>query len=102
MGIFEEENLGSKAFGQEVPGIDLIVDGHTHTKLEAPLSVNGVPIVQAWNWGLEVGGGILTLRRDGRKSYLRALPVNLPVRGKEGLTLSGDLDLRRPEPSQAL
>ena len=90
MGIFEEENLGSKRLAREVPGIDLIVDGHTHTKLEAPLSVNGVPIVQAWNWGLEVGEGILTLRRDGRKSFVwRALPVNLPVRGKEGLTYLG-------------
>jgi 5'-nucleotidase/UDP-sugar diphosphatase len=40
---------------QEVPGIDVIVSGHTHTKLDAPLVVNGTIIVQAWEHGKQVG-----------------------------------------------
>ncbi|MBE3065588.1 MAG: bifunctional metallophosphatase/5'-nucleotidase [Spirochaetes bacterium] len=40
---------------QEVPGIDVIVSGHTHTKLDIPLVVNGTIIVQAWEHGKQVG-----------------------------------------------
>jgi 5'-nucleotidase len=40
---------------REVPGIDVIVSGHTHTKLDAPLVVNGTIIVQAGELGKQVG-----------------------------------------------
>ncbi len=40
---------------REVSGIDVIVSGHTHTKLDAPLVVNGTIIVQAWELGKQVG-----------------------------------------------
>jgi 5'-nucleotidase len=35
------------ALAAAVRGIDLIVGGHSHTRLKSPLIVNGVPIVQA-------------------------------------------------------
>jgi 5'-nucleotidase len=35
------------ALAASVRGIDLIVGGHSHTRLKSPLMVNGVPIVQA-------------------------------------------------------
>ncbi len=35
------------ALAAEVRGIDLIVGGHSHTRLKSPLIVNGIPIVQA-------------------------------------------------------
>jgi len=40
---------------REVPGIDIIVSGHTHTLLEAPLRVGETIIVQAWEYGKELG-----------------------------------------------
>jgi 5'-nucleotidase len=46
----EDANLASK-----VSGIDVIISGHTHTKLDKPLIVNGVPIVQAGEYGKYVG-----------------------------------------------
>ncbi|MGB9614966.1 MAG: metallophosphoesterase, partial [Fervidobacterium sp.] len=35
---------------KEVEGIDLIIDGHSHTQMAEPMVVNGVPIVQAFEW----------------------------------------------------
>jgi 5'-nucleotidase len=40
---------------REVPGIDLIVSGHTHTRLETPLRVGETLIVQAWEYGKQLG-----------------------------------------------
>lgn len=39
----------------KVPGIDLIISGHTHILLEKPLIVNGTPIVLAGSYGAQVG-----------------------------------------------
>ena len=40
---------------KKVKGIDVIVSGHTHTKLEKPVMVNGIPVVQAGEHGQYVG-----------------------------------------------
>ena len=40
---------------EAVSGIDIIVDGHAHTKMEEPLVVNGTYIVSANEWGKFVG-----------------------------------------------
>jgi 5'-nucleotidase/UDP-sugar diphosphatase len=61
LGIFESPQKGSKRLASEVAGIDLIVDGHSHTKLGAPIMVrhrasgHETPIVQAWKYGLVLG-----------------------------------------------
>jgi 2',3'-cyclic-nucleotide 2'-phosphodiesterase (5'-nucleotidase family) len=39
----------------EVPGIDLIVGGHTHADLEAPVVVNGIPILHTTAYAFYVG-----------------------------------------------
>ncbi|MFV0434241.1 MAG: bifunctional metallophosphatase/5'-nucleotidase [Leucobacter sp.] len=39
----------------QVPGIDLLVDGHTHTVYETGTTRNGVKIVQAGSYGEKVG-----------------------------------------------
>lgn len=39
----------------KVKGIDVIISGHTHTMLEKPIMVNGIPIVQAGEHGKYVG-----------------------------------------------
>ncbi len=40
---------------KEVPGIDVIISGHTHTHLFEPLVVNGTPIVQTGSEGQFLG-----------------------------------------------
>ncbi len=45
---------------EKVKGIDIIISGHTHTKLDKPIIVNGVPIVQAGEYGQNVGKLSLT------------------------------------------
>lgn len=65
MGLDEVYKPGSRGLAAAVPGIDLIIDGHSHTRIKEPVVVNGTPIVQAWQWGLIVGKGVLTVK-DGK------------------------------------
>lgn len=48
---------------KNVDGIDVIVSGHTHTCLEAPITVGGTLIVSAYEYGRDLG--VLKLRFDG-------------------------------------
>jgi 5'-nucleotidase len=43
------------ALAEQVPGIDIIISGHSHTTLTKPLIVNNIPIVQAGSEGRFVG-----------------------------------------------
>jgi len=55
-GLRENKSLSEDdRLAKEVPGIDLIVSGHSHTKLEKPLVVNQTIIVQAGGHGEYVG-----------------------------------------------
>jgi 2',3'-cyclic-nucleotide 2'-phosphodiesterase (5'-nucleotidase family) len=65
-------HLGADAdleLARRVPGIDLIVGGHSHTRLDQPLfagtgtipGLAGVPIVQTGAWGDHVGRSVLYL-----------------------------------------
>jgi 2',3'-cyclic-nucleotide 2'-phosphodiesterase (5'-nucleotidase family) len=74
----------------EVPGIDLIVGGHTHADLEAPVVVNGVPILHTTAYAFYVG--CARLERDGapplttvdsrwRLAEWRRLPLREPPAG---------------------
>lgn len=66
-------NLDQK-LAKSVPGIDIILGGHSHTRLPHPimvpvgtLSANclaAVPIVQAFCWGSEMGRTDVVFRRD--------------------------------------
>lgn len=40
---------------RSVRGIDVIVSGHTHTRLEKPLIVKGIPIIQSGEYGQYIG-----------------------------------------------
>lgn len=83
MGLYDSDNRGSKRLAREVKGIDLIVDGHTHTRLEAPVWIRSrsgrrVPIVQAWQWGLVLGRVDLKIRNKEVISLdFQAIPINL-------------------------
>lgn len=81
MGIWDDNARGSRRLAATVKGIDLIIDGHTHTDLAEPLYVNHVPIVQAWKWGLKVGQGILRLGQGKASSFeWKSVPINLRQR----------------------
>lgn len=43
------------AIAGAVPGVDLVVGGHSHTKLEKALEIGGARVVQAWDYGKCVG-----------------------------------------------
>jgi len=59
---------------QKVPGIDVIISGHTHTKLDQPITVGTTLIVQAWCYGKQVG--ILDIAiNDGKISLKKYTPI---------------------------
>ncbi len=83
-GIFDDNNSGSRRLAAQVAGIDLIVDGHTHTQMTEPVMVANVvsgkriPIVQAWQWGLEIGKTEIRSAAVGESVVsFSAIPVNL-------------------------
>jgi 2',3'-cyclic-nucleotide 2'-phosphodiesterase (5'-nucleotidase family) len=54
-----------RKLAQQVKGIHLIVGGHTHTRIEQPLKVNGTWIVQAWEDGKVLGCLDLMISKGG-------------------------------------
>ncbi len=84
MGLFTSPKKGAKRLASEVEGIDLIVDGHSHTRMECPVFVENrrsgrrVPIVQAWKWGLVLGRVDMIIEGGKVKTLsFKAIPVNL-------------------------
>ncbi|AGB41077.1 5'-nucleotidase/2',3'-cyclic phosphodiesterase-like hydrolase [Halobacteroides halobius DSM 5150] len=65
LGLSEGSKYTSKRLAQEVPGIDLIVDGHSHTKLEKGKLINNTPIVMAGEYTESLGVVNLTIK-DGK------------------------------------
>lgn len=57
-----------------VDGIDLIVSGHTHTTLDAPIVVNGTPIVSCGEYTKNLGS--ITLHTDGTFSGYKLTPID--------------------------
>ena len=67
---------------KSVRGIDLIIGGHTHTRLDQPIMVNGVAIVQAGEFGKFVG--CLTLSYSSEKIKVenyKLIPVDDKIAG---------------------
>lgn len=67
---------------RKVPGIEVIISGHTHTFLEKPLIINNTPIVQTECFGMYLGRLELTLRKRKlvNTSY-SLIPVNDDIPG---------------------
>lgn len=61
-GVPPEDPMAEVA--RQVPGIDLIVFGHTHREV-ADTTINGVLLVQPRNWATSVSVAALRLERDG-------------------------------------
>ncbi len=90
LGIYDTAGRGSLRLAREVPGIDLVVDGHSHTKLDKAVRVKNrvsgeiVSVVQAWKWGLVVGRVDMDVSGDSALVIgFEALPINSPP-GKGG------------------
>ena len=93
LGLYEGNNRGSKRLASQVTGIDLIVDGNTDTKLDAPIIIKDPDsdhqtlIVQAWHWGLVLGKIDLWIQNRRVADFNMALiPINLKkvVRNSDG------------------
>lgn len=67
---------------KKVKGIDVIISGHTHTKLDNPVIVNGTAIVQAGEYGQYVGKLSLTYK-NGKISIdnYALIPVDDKIAG---------------------
>lgn len=63
----EEEDV---ELAKSVPEINIIISGHTHTKLEQPLIIGNTLIVQAWEYGKRVG--ILDLLFENGKTKIES------------------------------
>ncbi len=74
-----EDHETSVKLAENVPGIDLIVDGHSHSYFAEPKIVNGVPIVTANVYGKYVGDGVMTIR-DGKKAGFTWKPVEITAK----------------------
>ncbi|HCS10826.1 MAG TPA: multifunctional 2',3'-cyclic-nucleotide 2'-phosphodiesterase/5'-nucleotidase/3'-nucleotidase [Clostridiales bacterium] len=55
VGLDESSVITSKAIAENVEGIDIIIDGHSHTRLETGMLVNDVLIAQTGNYGQSLG-----------------------------------------------
>lgn len=86
LGLYDSNQKGSRKLAQEVPGIDLIVDGYTHTLIDEPIIENGIPIVQARHWGLYVGNSRLKFKDGVITSFDWQLdPINVQYRTTDDL-----------------
>ena len=71
---------------KKVRGIDLIIGGHTHTKLDQPIIVNGIPIVQAGEYGEFVGRISLTYSNKHLKvEDYKLIPVDDKISGDKNI-----------------
>ena len=59
-----EGHITSTELARAVPGIDIIVDGHSHTFMEKPLREGSAWIVSAHEWGKHIGQGTLKIARN--------------------------------------
>lgn len=76
-------HTADRALAEKVKGIDVIVGGHSHTKISKPVRIGGTLIVQAWEHGKVLGVLDLTIR-DGRVvGYEGRLEEVKPHPGKE-------------------
>jgi 5'-nucleotidase / UDP-sugar diphosphatase len=73
---------------KKVKGLNLIIGGHSHTRLDQPLVVNGIPIVQTGEFGKNIGR-LSLLWSDGKVSLedYRLIPVDDKI--------AGDADIER-------
>ncbi len=78
LGLHEDRRLAER-----VQGIDVIVGGHSHTRIERPLRVGETVLVQAWEHGKALGVLDLALERGKIVSVQGRLEIVAPALGKK-------------------
>ncbi|MFN8241255.1 MAG: 5'-nucleotidase C-terminal domain-containing protein [Bacteroidales bacterium] len=69
---------------EKVEGIDVIISGHTHSRLEQPLMIGKVPVVQAGEYGKDAGRLEIELGPTGIKVIdYRLIPVDDRIAGDQ-------------------
>jgi 5'-nucleotidase/UDP-sugar diphosphatase len=70
------------SLAQKVPEIDVIISGHSHSVIDKPLVVNGIPIVQTGSYGSYVGRLVLEINHGKiLHSESRLIPVTDAIPG---------------------
>jgi 2',3'-cyclic-nucleotide 2'-phosphodiesterase (5'-nucleotidase family) len=72
-----------RLLAQQVKGIDLIVGGHSHTKIARPARIGNTLIVQAWEHGKALGVLDLKIKGGEIAEYEGRLAEVKPLPGKE-------------------
>lgn len=77
----DAEKSEDELLAKNVPGIDVIVSGHTHTRLDEPIVVNDTYIVSADQYSEYLGSITLERISDGslRLADYRLIPINETV-----------------------
>lgn len=91
-----------RRLAQMVKGIQVIVGGHTHTRIEKPLLVNETLIVQAWEHAKVLGVLDLTLKdRALTRAQGKLIPIS-PDPGKDDPQVAALVDHYRNQASRVL
>lgn len=72
-----------RVLAEKVEGIDVIVGGHSHTKIERPLRIGNTLIVQAWEHGKAIGVLDLTIKDKKVIDFMGHLEEIRPEQGRE-------------------
>ncbi|MBT4876316.1 MAG: bifunctional metallophosphatase/5'-nucleotidase [Desulfobacula sp.] len=77
-----KEKSEDELLARKVTGIDVIISGHTHTKMKAPITINNTLIVQTWEYGKQIGHITLALenQRVGVTGY-QSIPIDDRIPG---------------------
>ena len=99
-GLYEGTESEDERLAKEVPGIDVIVSGHTHTNLEKPVIIGKTIIVQAYEYGKRVG--VLDFAWNGSGAVLKnyrhvfvddSIPANAAIQKRIDAFI-GEIDRR--------
>lgn len=91
----DESTSEDVLLADNVPGIDIIISGHTHTVLPTPIVRNNTIIVQAWEYGKQVGVLDVTVHPDGtRLEAYDTVMIDDNIKGDEQISREIELAVK--------
>jgi len=85
-----EEHITSIELAKRIEGIDIIIDGHSHSFFNTPKIAGDTRVVSANEWGKYIGYGRITVK-DGKLSSFYWAPVPIGPDAEVSETLAGFL-----------
>lgn len=85
-GTWEDEKVSEdETLAKEVPDIDLIISGHTHTQLDEPIRHGNTYIVSCGEYGRNLGSISMTQKKDKRwkMNTYKLIPVTKNVKSDQ-------------------